>query len=102
MKTVSIRDAKSHLHSLAREVEGGETIVVTRRGKPVLDLAPHRRVGRGINWGGRSIVAAAREVLARLRGEKTPGRVTDFCRRQGQGPPAMATGPRGVGEQEPL
>jgi prevent-host-death family protein len=50
MKTVSIRDAKDHLHALAREVEDGETIVVTRRGKPVFDLAPHRRVGQGINW----------------------------------------------------
>ena len=45
MATVSIRDAKNRLTALARRVEGGETIVVTRNGKPVLDLVPHRRRG---------------------------------------------------------
>ncbi len=43
MKTVSIRDAKNRLTELAREVEEGATIVVTRNGRPVLDLVPHRR-----------------------------------------------------------
>jgi len=41
MKTVSIRDAKNRLTELAREVEAGETIVVTRNGRPVFDLVPH-------------------------------------------------------------
>ena len=36
MKTVSIRDAKNRLTELAREVEEGETVVVTRNGRPVL------------------------------------------------------------------
>jgi prevent-host-death family protein len=49
MKTVSIRDAKNRLTELAREVEQGETIVVTRNGKPVFDLVPHKPRG-GINW----------------------------------------------------
>ena len=42
MKTVSIRDAKNRLLQLAREVEQGETIVVTRNGRPVFDLVPHQ------------------------------------------------------------
>ncbi|MBV8106986.1 MAG: type II toxin-antitoxin system prevent-host-death family antitoxin [Hyphomicrobiales bacterium] len=42
MKTVSIREAKNRLTELAREVERGETIVVTRNGSPVFELAPHR------------------------------------------------------------
>jgi prevent-host-death family protein len=42
MKTVSIRDAKNRLTELARSVESGETIVVTRNGRPVLDLVPHK------------------------------------------------------------
>ena len=42
MKTVSIRDAKNRLTELARKVEDGETVVVTRNGRPVLDLVPHR------------------------------------------------------------
>ena len=49
MKSVSIRDAKNRLTELAREVEDGETVVITRNGKPVADLVPHRRRG-GINW----------------------------------------------------
>jgi len=42
MKTVSIREAKNRLTELAREVEEGETIVVTRNGRPVFDLVPHQ------------------------------------------------------------
>jgi prevent-host-death family protein len=44
--SVSIREAKNRLTELARRVERGETIVVTRNGKPVFDLAPHRPTGR--------------------------------------------------------
>jgi len=42
MAIVSIREAKNRLTELARRVEKGETIVVTRNGAPVLDLVPHR------------------------------------------------------------
>ncbi|HEY8126941.1 MAG TPA: type II toxin-antitoxin system prevent-host-death family antitoxin [Methylocystis sp.] len=42
MTTVSIKDAKNRLTELARQVEKGETIVVTRNGKPVFDLVPHQ------------------------------------------------------------
>ena len=42
MKTVSIREAKNRLTELAREVEQGQTIVVTRNGQPVMELVPHR------------------------------------------------------------
>ena len=42
MRTVSIRDAKNRLTELARSVENGETIVVTRNGRPVFDLVPHK------------------------------------------------------------
>lgn len=43
MTTVSIKDAKNRLTELARLVEKGQIIVVTRNGKPVFDLVPHRR-----------------------------------------------------------
>lgn len=49
MSTVSIRDAKNRLTELARLVEKGERVTVTRHGKPVFDLVPHERKG-GINW----------------------------------------------------
>jgi prevent-host-death family protein len=45
MRTVSIKDAKNRLSALARHVEKGETFVVTRNGKPILDLVPHRPKG---------------------------------------------------------
>jgi prevent-host-death family protein len=37
---VSIADAKNRLPELIRAVEGGETVVITRHGKPVAQLAP--------------------------------------------------------------
>jgi prevent-host-death family protein len=42
MKSVSIRDAKNGLTELAREVDRGQTIVVTRNGRPAFDLVPHQ------------------------------------------------------------
>lgn len=43
MATISIRDAKNRLTALARRVEQGEVIVITRNGKPIVDLVPHSR-----------------------------------------------------------
>jgi prevent-host-death family protein len=40
---VSIRDAKNHLTELARQAEKGATITVTRNGRPVFDIVPHRK-----------------------------------------------------------
>ena len=45
MRTVSIKEARDQLTALARRVEKGETVVVTRNGRPILDLVPHRRKG---------------------------------------------------------
>jgi prevent-host-death family protein len=42
MIMASIRVAKNRFTELARQVEAGETIVVTRNGRPILDLVPHR------------------------------------------------------------
>lgn len=43
MATVSIKEAKNRLTALARLVEQGETVTVTRNGRPILDLVPHRK-----------------------------------------------------------
>jgi prevent-host-death family protein len=40
MKTVGISEAKTHLSALLGAVEGGETIVVTKSGKPVARIVP--------------------------------------------------------------
>ena len=64
MKTVSIRDAKNRLLQLAREVEQGETIVVTRNGRPVFELVPHKKRG--------GLDLAAGGAYLRLKGIKNP------------------------------
>jgi prevent-host-death family protein len=61
MLTVSIRDAKNRLTELARQVENGETIVVTRNGKPVFDLVPHRPA-KGLDFEALADFKAARGI----------------------------------------
>lgn len=46
MKEASIRDAKSSLTSLLREVEKGRTVRLTRHGKPVAVLLSERQYER--------------------------------------------------------
>jgi prevent-host-death family protein len=46
--TVSMKEAKNRLTELARRVEEGETVTITRNGKPVLDMVPHKKKG-GLN-----------------------------------------------------
>jgi prevent-host-death family protein len=43
-KKVSAFDAKTHLASLIRDVEEGQTFTITRRGKPVARLEPVRKI----------------------------------------------------------
>ena len=48
MKTASVAEAKSHLSALLGNVEAGEEVLITRRGKPVVRLTavrdePHSR-----------------------------------------------------------
>jgi prevent-host-death family protein len=45
MAVITIKDAENRLAELAKLVEKGETVVVTRNGKPVFDLVPHRTTG---------------------------------------------------------
>ena len=40
MRTATVADAKSHLSALLAEVEAGQGVVITRRGKPVARLVP--------------------------------------------------------------
>jgi antitoxin (DNA-binding transcriptional repressor) of toxin-antitoxin stability system len=50
MKTATIADAKSHLSSLLADVEAGEEIVITRRGRPVAGGVPHPRDASALHW----------------------------------------------------
>jgi prevent-host-death family protein len=40
MTTVGAYEARTHLAKLLRAVEGGETVIITRNGKPVAQLGP--------------------------------------------------------------
>lgn len=54
MKTRSIYEAKTQFSSLVREVERGESIVISRSGKPVARLVPiekQKRRGAGMDEG---------------------------------------------------
>lgn len=42
-KTVSIAETKAHLSELVEQLATGETILITRRGKPIARLAPVNR-----------------------------------------------------------
>ncbi|ATQ69464.1 MULTISPECIES: type II toxin-antitoxin system Phd/YefM family antitoxin [Methylosinus] len=59
MTTVTIQDAQERLAELTRRVEeAGEKVVVTRDGRPVVDLVPHRET-HGLNLdAGRSLLKA--------------------------------------------
>lgn len=41
MRTVSLREANQQFSRLIASVEGGETVVITRRGRPIARLSPH-------------------------------------------------------------
>lgn len=51
MKHFSIKEAKDKLPALVRAVEAGEQVVITRNGKPVAEVIPHKRKG-GIDFEG--------------------------------------------------
>jgi len=51
MKHFSIKEAKDQLPALVRAVESGEQVTITRNGKAVVDVVPHKRKG-GIDFEG--------------------------------------------------
>lgn len=44
MRTIQASEAKTHLLRLLDEVERGETVVITRHGKPVARLSPQTEI----------------------------------------------------------
>lgn len=50
MKIASVAHAKSHLSDLLATVEGGEEIVITRRGKPVARVIPEPAALAAFDW----------------------------------------------------
>lgn len=62
-KKVSAFDAKTHLSSLLRDAESGQSIVIHRRGKPVAKLVPVSE-GGGADW--QEAAKSFREMRLRL------------------------------------
>lgn len=50
-RTVSVAEAKTHLSELVAAVEAGETISITKRGRPVASLVSSVRQSRAIDLG---------------------------------------------------
>jgi len=50
MKTATVADAKSRFSSLLAEVEAGEEVVITRRGRPVARLVPEPPAAAVFDW----------------------------------------------------
>jgi prevent-host-death family protein len=65
MITVPIRTAKNRLTELARQVENGATITVTRNGRPVFDIVPHRKRG-GLNLAAGQAFLASAGIMSTL------------------------------------
>jgi prevent-host-death family protein len=48
---ISVADAKNQLSQLIRAVEDGEEVIITRSGKPVVQLTPAPTGARKVRWG---------------------------------------------------
>jgi prevent-host-death family protein len=66
MSTFSVAEAKAHLSELLERAENGEDVVITRRGKPVAQLAPIQRTKPGVDF------ARLRALRAAMPLAKTP------------------------------
>lgn len=83
MKSASISSAKNRLSALVKEVQGGESVLITDRGVPVARLVPVR-LGRGVP---ERIILLAQQGLARLPEHVPNSKWLDLPRPQlGPGP----------------
>ena len=75
MGSVSIADAKTRLSELVVRAAGGETVQITRRGKPVAQIvaakAPRKRID----------IAALRAMVEKMPMQMQTGPVGEFIRR---------------------
>lgn len=66
MSTFSVAEAKAHMSELLDRAEKGEKVVITRRGEPVVQLAPVLHAKPGIDF------ARLRALRAAMPKAKTP------------------------------
>jgi prevent-host-death family protein len=68
MNTCTVAEAKAHLSELLARVEGGEELVITRRGHPVAQLSPIRPAKQPPDW---QAIRAFRESMPALETSAT-------------------------------
>lgn len=68
MTTCTVAEAKAHLSELLARVEGGEELVITRRGRPVANLSPVRPIKRPPDW---QAIRAFRESMPTMETSAT-------------------------------
>lgn len=73
MKTVNLAHAKAHLSELVEEAAGGDTICITRRGKPVAQISAVARPRKPVD------VAALRALTEKM--QMQPESAGEFVRR---------------------
>ncbi len=66
MREIGAFEAKTHLSELLAAVEAGETVTITRRGKPVAQLAPVPGRARDREAAAKRILALRSDVEMRL------------------------------------
>jgi len=86
MRSESISSAKNRLSALVKEVQGGESVLITDRGVPVAQLVPVRS-GRGVPA---RIIGLAQRGLARLPERAPSAKWLDLPR------PKLGAGPSPV------
>jgi prevent-host-death family protein len=68
MTTCTVAEAKAHLSELLARVEGGEELLITRRGRPVANLSPVRPIKRPPDW---QAIRAFRESMPAMETSAT-------------------------------
>ena len=79
LRTVQSSEAKTHLLRLLDDVEKGETIVITRHGKPIARLVPEETKSR------QEKMAEAMAILKSLRGKLPPTSVEEILSMRDEG-----------------
>lgn len=73
MKTVTLSQAKAHLSELVERAAAGETVCITRRGKPIAQLSQARSPRKRID------IAALRALTDKM--QMQPESAGEFMRR---------------------
>ncbi len=66
MREIRASDAKAHLPSLLDAVEGGETVVITRHGKPIARLVPEAAQSQAQRDRTHEAILALRKTMPQL------------------------------------